>query len=244
MKNTLQVKKKKSNDIWKNLTRYEKDICISIAKNNKRISKQRKQWKFQRVEVIAELATPVAFYEDITLDGILSHAQKRYVIGQHFYDTHSVDLGITTEFPLPIKKDVGVYICSRPQYEKLYEGSVKWRKKFDEHMAEDFVDSNKQIYTTRGKLKEYNQKLRIVLIERISWTLIGDKEPIKQLLTRVNAIGKKTSQGYGVVKKWIVRDTNKNITFLYPVKESNIFKTYKLPYYRGDKASFVNYKTV
>ena len=80
----------------------------------------------------------------------------------------------------------------------------------------------------------------------------GDKEKIKRLLSWVYAIGKKESQGYGIVREWAVEKVDEIIDFLNPEKplrplpveifsdgftnKNRKLVSYKFPYwYNGNK---------
>jgi CRISPR type IV-associated protein Csf3 len=46
----------------------------------------------------------------------------------------------------------------------------------------------------------------VILADRLEWYCVGDIDGIRDLLNGVLAIGKKRSQGYGMVEEWIVEE--------------------------------------
>lgn len=237
---------KKINQLSKpllNQNKYSKEIFRFIIKKQKQIKNKTRKMKFERLEIIAELATPICIYDKMHFDGFFTYAYKRYVYGKIIYDTHLIDNGSLQVAPvLPLYKNKGIYFASIAYYDILHEQTNKWRKRFDEHYAERYASSTVKIPTDRGKFKDYNQKIKIITTDQIKWIVVGNKHIIKKTLEFLPAIGKKTSQGYGVVKKWKIRNTSKPGERYYPVQKSNTFNTFKYPYLQSNKASFVALK--
>lgn len=114
---------------------------------------------------------------------------------------------------LPFKKinhPKGWYwACSFAQYEKQGEYIAHWHKRFDECLAEKHIEFGEQrgkVLVNAGRYKNYRMPIVVILTDKLEWYCVGDPDGIRDLLDGVAAIGKKRSQGYGLVDKWIVED--------------------------------------
>lgn len=114
---------------------------------------------------------------------------------------------------LPLKKidhPKGWYwACSFAQYEKQGEYIAYWHKRFDEVLAEqhaDFAGRRGKIAVNAGRYKNYRMPIVIILADKLEWYCVGEPDEIRVLLTGITAIGKKRSQGYGLIDEWLVED--------------------------------------
>lgn len=85
------------------------------------------------------------------------------------------------------------------------EGICNWTKSFDSQFS-DYVKfkSKGRIEHKRGKYKAYNMPVFYKVVDKIIWYVVGNKKEIENILSIALYIGKKSSQGWGRVKKWKV----------------------------------------
>jgi hypothetical protein len=198
-----------------------KNIQKKLVKNaHKKIKKQSKEWKFERLEVIAYLNTPVFLQEDIFLDGLLYHEQIRHWMGPYFYNSVGKVDDFFFNMRLPVKQaKFGVYLASKGFYDDKCVFISRTRKRFDDLKGEKYIKPIKsKIRTNAGKYKNTDIPLKLVSTDKISWVVIGDKQAIRKLVNNIACIGKKTSQGYGLVKEWRIIPTNKKGIRIFPLE--------------------------
>lgn len=191
------------------------------------------------------MASPVVINHDLLLDTILITKK-------------AVELKLDAQTLNPLKplevQDVVQYfrdipLCSKAFFKGVDSKNVYY-KRFDED-NEYFADT-KKIKIGSGRYKNYANTLKVTDVAEIVFYALGNKEEIKRLLSWVYALGKKESQGYGIVREWIVEELKEQIDFLNPENPlrplpleyfSNDFKnknrklvSYKFPYwYNGNK---------
>lgn len=181
---------------------YRQDLLDKIRELER--SKYTKK-NYKRLKVIAIMRSNPILNGYIYLDGILSFARLRSFLGDDYYSLPS--RGKIYNFDLPLMKKNGSFLCSYAKYKKN-EYVNKWRKRFDIKYALKYKDK-KKVKINSGIYKNYNMPIIVNAIKKISWICIGDKEEIGNLLKKVIGIGKKRSQGYGIVDKWIIKETDK-----------------------------------
>lgn len=188
------------------------------------------------LKVIAKLKTGELVTNDglIHLDGILSHAwllENAPHILEVDYDPNN-----TIDVKIPINKEQDWYKVSFAFFDVLNKGLKYFHKRFDLNHAENFVDfGNKSgiINIKSDKYKNYRVPLLKVLTDKVWWCCDGDRDKIEGLLTHVTHIGKKTSQGFGEVEKWIIEEADEDLTMVraIPKEGGNIYTSYKPPYF-------------
>lgn len=197
------------------------------------------------LKITANMASPVVINHDLLLDTILITKK-------------AVELKLDAQTLNPLKplevQDVVQYfgdipLCSKAFFKGVDSKNVYY-KRFDED-NEYFADT-KKIKIGSGRYKNYANTLKVTDVAEIVFYALGNKEEIKRLLSWVYALGKKESQGYGIVREWIVEELKEQIDFLNPENPlrplpleyfSNDFKnknrklvSYKFPYwYNGNK---------
>lgn len=197
------------------------------------------------LKITANMASPVVINHDLMLDTILITKK-------------AVELKLDAQTLNPLKplevQDVVQYfgdipLCSKAFFKGVDSKNVYY-KRFDED-NEYFADT-KKIKIGSGRYKNYANTLKVTDVAEIVFYALGNKEEIKRLLSWVYALGKKESQGYGIVREWIVEELKEQIDFLNPENPlrplpleyfSNDFKnknrklvSYKFPYwYNGNK---------
>lgn len=169
----------------------------------------------------------VATYDGyLPLDGILAASWIR----EHYPDTFDMPMDydnmITAELPLE-KRGAGndwYWACSFACFKSLQETRRYWHKRFDQGKAEEYVDFGKRrgaVDVRSGRYKNYRMPLNIMLIPEINWYAVGDKGEIEHLLQRITHIGKKASQGLGLVREWTVEKIGEDLSGLRPMPDEN-----------------------
>lgn len=164
----------------------------------------------------------------LALDGILAYVWMQ----ENHPELMDADAGksgpILIPDSLPIEKrgagDDWYYACSFACFTPLKETRRYWHKRFDAQLAEKYVDFN----VRRGKVniksaqyKNYRMPLNIMLIPEITWYLVADRAEVERMVKKMTHIGKKTSQGLGAVREWIVEPIDEDLSWLRPVPDEN-----------------------
>jgi CRISPR type IV-associated protein Csf3 len=196
----------------------------------------------ERLLITAHLKSNPIIYNNLYLDGILHHFEHER-INEIMHRPHKPNEP-TLKVIIPIKRQGDVYLCSKARYKPLKKYINKWRKRFDIQHAEKWKDKQK-FRVDSTKTKNYNMPVEVTICKdnKVSWIVVGDKEKITKLLTNVHGIGKKNSQGYGLVEKWTIEKTERLGVRHFPVmlksglpdKEITEYTTYNPPYSVGQK---------
>lgn len=116
-------------------------------------------------------------------------------------------------FDIPIEKklkntDDWYFDCSFAMFEILGTDTKMFNKRYDSVFAEKYLDKQKKVETRKGKFKNWRIPLTVVLTSEIKWCVsTNDAFELDKLIKKIDAIGKKTSQGFGMVKEWTIRET-------------------------------------
>lgn len=197
------------------------------------------------LKITANMASPVVINHDLMLDTIL--ITKKAV--ELKLDAQTLDPLNPLEVQDIVRYFGDIPLCSKAFFKGVDSKNVYY-KRFDED-NEYFADT-KKIKIGSGRYKNYANTLKVTDVAEIVFYALGNKEEIKRLLSWVYALGKKESQGYGIVREWIVEELKEQIDFLNPENPlrplpleyfSNDFKnknrklvSYKFPYwYNGNK---------
>lgn len=172
--------------------------------------------------------------EDLSLDGLLTTQVLHSHYGEDFYTLlDPKERLVFTRLPLEMRgypsplvahlqtgglwydrasgaKDESFWYwaCSRTQIEIKGRDTQYWNKRFDTQAAlSDHIDFGvrvQKIIIEQGQFKAYHMPLPTLVCDRIVWYACGDVEQVAQLLQPLAAIGKKRSQGNGMVLRWEV----------------------------------------
>lgn len=160
------------------------------------------------------MGAPVAASDPfIHLDSFLSYAvgvEKLGFEGLQELDASDDPEYFEEEMPLEKVEVAGewVWACSsaliaRPGSEDSVLDSngwnvTRWRKRFDSDLENSVKDT--QVNITTGDFKSYNAALPYNAVDTLVFYFCGDPEQVKELVEEnVPAIGKKRSQGFGVI---------------------------------------------
>lgn len=147
----------------------------------------------------------------LPLDGLLAAAWMRRHYPDAYYNPSSHMLTNDLIVPdLPLERrgegDDWYWAASFNTAESQGEYVLHWHKRFDDHLEKyiDFRGRRGRIDAKSGKYKAYRMPLVIQLFDQLVWYAYGDRDEVQSLLNTLTHIGKKTSQGLGLVDYWIV----------------------------------------
>jgi len=136
------------------------------------------------------------------LDSILAAEWMRQNHPEEYYNDGAKKELI--EFKLPLKKiEINghlLWAASLAQYKKHGEYIQYWHKRLDQYITEKYLDSPRKINTSSAEYKAYRIPVNVMLINRLVWFCVGEPKEIQKLLSGVKALGKKRSQGFGLIK--------------------------------------------
>ncbi len=179
--------------------------------------------KYMPLRVTAHLRTGVVCDEYLPLDGILYYQAMREQYGARAYSLPGG--GVSEELLHPISvplaqrhghenrsADSWWYACSfacTPTGEPrwwLADGEDYWNKRFDQSYASliDFSGRRGRVIVEQGHYRAYHMPLYYRVARQVSWFCVGEQTRIKDLLSTVTHVGKKATQGWGRVMRWIV----------------------------------------
>jgi hypothetical protein len=168
------------------------------------------------VEVTATLQQGAALplWWPAPLDGILAAAARRARLGRGYgisVDHHREDLplcAISTRGYLGRTRrgDVWAATCATPDSDAVED--VHWwhGRSLDARGAARVSDDPLPANTEVGRWKPLRIPLVVTATRTLRWRALGDPDRIRALLAAVPAIGKKRSQGEGMVLDWQVDD--------------------------------------
>lgn len=153
-------------------------------------------------------------------DAILYHAW----FAEHFPDIYRGTLpqGEVGHIGLPLRRyDDGTHAASVGFYKQYGIQTEYWHKKPSAHnkLGEKYIDFGKRrgkVNVSSGEYKAYRMPEVIRLVSDITFFAYGNKKKIEQLLKHMTHIGKKTSIGWGRVKKWVVEEFEEDYTDISP----------------------------
>lgn len=150
------------------------------------------------------------------IDGVLLYAELVELYGKDISDPK-----ITGEllYPdsMPITKrhentDFWYYAASFAQYENQGEYIQHWHKRFRNEYAHliDFRGRRGRVRISQGEYKVYRMPLISYVVDLMEWYVIGEKNRIIFLLKSIQYLGKKRSQGQGLVLEWDVEEMSED----------------------------------
>lgn len=175
---------------------------------------------FENLKITAKMQTQICFNDFLRFDCILSAAKAKEILKSDYYlnPKQNGDLQLVTdtlsEF-LKFNEKLKVFhaSCATADKEFVTAYSKRWNSGKDGCVK--FKGKGKQeIDTMRGFFKAYRNPLVYHTIPEVVFYASGDKAEIERLLKEnIAYLGKKSSQGYGRVKEWIIKeiDSDKSI---------------------------------
>jgi len=181
------------------------------------------------LQITAYLSSPIAVYDDWTpqLEGILIYQLLSNLGLAHpnpSIEQVKENQTIIDRY-LPIKKDPEhtFYYCSNPVYTYHSEEQSRFRKRWspDQEACINWGKRKPKFETSQGAEKAYDLPLFLRLTPRIDWFAIGTRYQVEPLLNDVSGLGKKRSQGFGQVSKWVVKEVKDDWSL---VREGELMK--------------------
>jgi len=177
-------------------------------------------------KIIAELADGKIATTDgyLPIDSILSYAWIKSNNPDELYngnpDSKTMEEMITPELPLEKREMAGewYWAASFAVYQTRGKFIDHWHKRFDKEY-ERFLGGRKMtFYPQSGRFRSYRMPLPGDLAERIIWYCCGNPDETLKLLigAAITHIGKKRSQGRGLIKQWKVEETEKDYSEIGP----------------------------
>ena len=204
---------------------------------------------FKNWKITAYLGSPLAGKPPY-LDALLVFKKAHYLkIPRPNRTTPLADI---PEVSIPVQRTGDLWHCSDPIYMADYDRHAHFTKRFETQVAVDYAASNKlrKINTGAGEFKAYHLPIRERGITQVVWFVRGDRREINHLLSRITSIGKKISQGYGIVTRWEYDEMDndhsisaegvlmKTVPAIAPYLSLNGYKrnygAYKPPYWHRD----------
>lgn len=203
------------------------------------------------LKVTAFLAAPLATNDNlITLEGAISselYFQKHRKGEQYFAGNkiEPIDIPFIDKWEGLYKISLGIF--DGPVSKAIYH--KKWDEEYDDVV--DFKGKKEVVLVATGRLKSYSMPLRIVSASTVIFFVSGDKEKLEEVLEGITRLGKKSAQGYGLVREWKVEEIehdfsihdNNNyvmrfvptwIADKYGLKGDKAFRAYKAPFWHPD----------
>jgi CRISPR type IV-associated protein Csf3 len=182
------------------------------------------------LKVTAYLETNIICNDFITFDGIISYLESLSYVARGIINPDAlVTEDDLIDIPIPIEKykfeDDFVYKSSIGLFDGI-ETIEKWKKKYPTEYIH-FIE-NKKVGINRGTRKDYNMPMISFSTDKIIFYVVGKKQNISVMLKKMKFLGKKSSQGYGKVRKWSIEDVEEKNCFWFlrsfPIKFVNLVK--------------------
>lgn len=177
---------------------------------------------FQNLKITALLNNAIAMSNQIRLDCILSAAKCKEIMQEDYYSDYKHAGNSET-----VIKTLSEFLQFNEKY-KIFHASfgllndkeycVSYSKRWNNN-ADELVKyrgkGRAEIDTARGEFKNYHNSIIYRTSSKIVFFARGDKEKISQLLNNyIFYIGKKSSQGFGAIKKWIVEEIENDYSII------------------------------
>jgi hypothetical protein len=162
----------------------------------------------QTYKITFKLATPIAFIDIPTFDGLLAYAHAREVCKPTgFVQKLSIAKEEMIDFSkMPIAMhEKGYFMASRMYWneKEAVEHTQRWRKRWDTKHDElaDFEHLKRKVRINSSEFKSYDMPLRCVSIDKVWFYFQSNSLPEVDRLVRkwIYFLGKKRSQGYGEI---------------------------------------------
>lgn len=170
---------------------------------------------FIPLRIRAYLQSGVISDQFLPLDGVLYYHICREEFGpQDATKPNESSINEAKGMSLPLmkcnqKSDAWFYSCSFAQWpDHTIEDKETYSKRFRIKYSDliDFQGKRGKVQTARGKYKSYHIELYYRHALYVDWFVRGNPEELDRLLPFCTHIGKKTSQGWGQVLEWDVKE--------------------------------------
>lgn len=168
--------------------------------------------EFRQLRIRAYLQTGIISDQFLPLDGILYYHLVRDMFGEQFISKPGEsNIRESAGIILPIKKaghrdETWFYHCSFAQWPvNMVEDNTFYVKRFDLDQS-DMLQTPAKVKISAGQYKAYHVNIYYRHCEYVEWYCIGIPDQIGRLLQFCTHLGKKTSQGWGSILQWEVKE--------------------------------------
>lgn len=179
---------------------------------------------FEPLLVTADLSSPIILSEpDLALDGLLlklalDEGGKKSVYEQVYY-FWPLPVEYVTFPELPPRQDGGkeyVWCCSSAiaDWSQSNTSLEYWTKRFRDDL---YLDYGYETFNRRkgvGRWRDWQMPMIAWNISSISWVIKANAEKINNMIERCYSLGKKRSQGYGMVREWKILPLSRDYSII------------------------------
>lgn len=194
-------------------------------------------------KVICELDSPIAGPDLPRLDAIcevILASRAKSITESSGGESHEYEIvgrgqeiaeNAQGKLPIPIKRKrspCGLYVpcASNPiGSESMQDEAAYYAKAFPLARTASLLPQERvKIATTGGRYKSMRLPLRVQVIERIVWFAVLREQlsQLRNLLKECTHVGKKTSYGYGRVRRWIVEPCERDMSWFAESEEGPV----------------------
>lgn len=180
--------------------------------------------KFSNLKITAAMKNSVVLADPLRLDCILSAAKAKEILKDEYYTNQKQagDAGTVIE---TLSQFIDFFDLGKIFYTSFgffndddKEFSISYSKRWNglhDELVQFKGKGKAEIDTARGEFKSYHNHLTYKTSKCVTFYARGDKEKISQLLNDyIHFLGKKSSQGFGAVKEWIVEEIEQNYSLI------------------------------
>lgn len=160
------------------------------------------------LQITAHLAYPLAITDNFspTIEGIIEYSIREEL---GLLDPNPINLEDIKPVALPLLlNEHGFYHCSSPRYliEVEGESQSRYRKRWDyQERHLNWGKKKASFSSSDGQFKSYDLPLFLRHTSRIDWFVVGEYNGVHEAVSRITHIGKKRSEGFGLINCWDVK---------------------------------------
>lgn len=166
---------------------------------------------YQPIKITAYLRCGVITDAYLPIDGVLYYQACRDAYGPETLTLPGDSMSGVGEVPLMLQRrnlsaeTPWYYAASFAQWNgTVAQGTDHWNKRFDMSLAHlvDFQGKRGKVIVEQGEFKAYHMPIHYRHALSVSWYVVGDIDWVREMLSTVTHLGKKTAQGWGAVARW------------------------------------------
>lgn len=207
-------------------------------------------------KITFSLKTPICLSDNIMFDGLIAYSYAQEMIntqnGKLSFDKD--ELIDFSGMPIVQHKD-GYFMASwmfwkQESVQYIDSWKKRWSNEYDEYS--DFGKNKRKVRINSSEFKSYNTPIPILDIDECWFYFQSDNlfEVSRLLDNNIIALGKKISQGYGIIDSWSISELDydpfTNIIRPIPAKEKDVssgncnveYRSWKPPYWLPDNFDY------
>lgn len=171
----------------------------------------------ENLKITAHMVNKIVTYEDgLPIDSLLQWGA--YVLDGK---PRVLDQDPVLRYELPLKKMCSdkpwwFWSASFAQYNIIQRSVYHANRSFPMERKNLLSSKIKSINVAATNTRSTRIPLPAILVDKIVWYCVGNKDKIELLLREVKHIGRKHTRGLGQVNKWIVEPFDKNWSIIGP----------------------------